>query len=340
MARPLKVAVLGATGAVGTTLVQVLEEHDFPIESLRLLASARSEGAEIDFRGDSLGVQAVKDGAFDGCDLAFLAAPEGVAREWAPRARAAGCAVVDVSPAFRLDLDVPLVVPEVNPQDVDLWKARGIVASPGPSAVLLAVALKPLHDAAGLEHVAATVLASVSGAGQAAIEQLEREGQDLMNGREPEPGPALPWRIAFNLVPQAGPFGPDGRAGEEAAVSAEARRLLKDPDLRLSATVVRVPLFYGHSAAATVRTRRPLGPDAAREALRAAPGVKVVDDPAQKVYPMPMLAVNDDAVLVGRIRADASQENGLALFAVLDNLRKGAASNAVQIARLLAERHL
>jgi aspartate-semialdehyde dehydrogenase len=340
MARPLKVAVLGATGAVGTTLVQVLEEHDFPVGSLRLLASERSEGAEIDFRGDALEVEVAKDGALDGQDVVFLAAPEGVAREWAPRARAAGCAVVDVSPAFRLEADVPLVVPEVNPQDVDLWKARGIVASPGPSSVLLAVALKPLHDAAGLEHVAATVLASVSGAGQAAIEQLEREGQDLMNGREPEPGEALPWRTAFNLVPQAGPFGPDGRTGEESAVGAEARRLLHDPGLRLSATVVRVPLFYGHSAAVSLRTRRALDADAAREALRAAPGVKVVDDPAGKVYPMPMLAVNDDAVLVGRLRADASQENGLALFAVLDNLRKGAASNAVQIARILADRHL
>jgi len=340
MARPLKVAVLGATGAVGTTLVQILEEHDFPVASLRLLASERSEGAEIDFRGDVLEVEVAKGGALDGQDLAFMAAPEKVAREWAPRARDAGCAVVDVSPAFRLEPDVPLVVPEVNPEDLDGWKARGMVASPDPAAVLLAVALKPLHAAAGLEHVAATVLASVSAAGQAAIEQLEREGQDLMNGREPSLGEALPWRTAFNVVPQAGPFAPDGRTAEESAVEAEARRLLGAPALRVSATVVRVPLFYGHSAAMTLRTRRALGPDAARQALRAAPGVKVVDDPAGKVYPMPMLAVNDDAVLVGRLRADASQENGLALFAVLDNLRKGAASNAVQIARILADRHL
>jgi len=332
MARPLKVAVLGATGAVGTTLVQVLEEHDFPVESLRLLASARSEGAEIDFRGDGLTVQAVKDGAFDGCDLAFLAAPEGVAREWAPRARAAGCAVVDVSPAFRLDLDVPLVVPEVNPQDVDLWKARGIVASPGPSAVLLAVALKPLHDAAGLEHVAATVLASVSGAGQAAIEQLEREGQDLMNGREPEPPVAFPHRLAFNLVPLS--------AEAEQGLSADLRRVLGDPALAVAVASVRVPVFYGHAASLSLSLRRKLPLAEARELLRRAEGLKLVDQPAEQLFPMPMLAVNDDAVLVGKLREDPTQENGLELFLAVDNLRKGGATNLVQIARLVAARHL
>jgi aspartate-semialdehyde dehydrogenase len=338
--RPVDVAVLGATGLVGRAVLEALAASDLDIATLKLLASPRSAGTRLEALGDELPVEAPAEGAFAGCDLAIFCAPPDVARLWAPRAWADGCAVVDSSPAFRLDPDVPLVVPEVNPADLARFRTRGIVSSPGGSVTALAVALGPIHAAAAIERLVVSTYQAVSGAGHRAIEQLEREATDLMNGREPDAGTAVPYRIAFNLLPQVGAFVEGGRTEEEARLEDETRKVLGHAALRVAATAVRVPLFYGHAAAVNVATTRKLPADEARALLRKAPGLKVVDDPAERIYPMPMLAVNDDAVLVGRIRDDRSQERGLDLFVVCDDLRKGAATNAVQLADRLAADHL
>ena len=338
--RPLRLAVLGATGAVGRALVQQLEEAEgLAIASLRLLASERSAGSEVEFRGDALRVEAVREGAFQGRDLAFFAAGSAVSRAWAERAWAAGCAVVDLSPAFRADPEVPLVLPEVNGEALAAFPRRGLAAIPGPAASQLALALAPLHRAAGVERAVVTVLEAVSGAGQKGVEELEEELRSMLSFREPPSPTASPHRTAFNLVPQVGPFGEDGASEEERGLAFEVARLLGS-SVRVAATAVRVPIFYGHSQSVTLRTRRPLPAAEARALLAAAPRVKVLDTPGEGIYPMPMLAVNDEAVLVGRIRDDASQENGLALFLSGDNLCQGGAATALRVARLVAERHL
>lgn len=334
---PIELVVLGATGAVGRTILQVLEERAFPVKRLRLLAGDESAGTELEFQGEPIAVAKVSEAGFQGGQVALFAAGAEAARTWAPRALAQGCAVVDVSSAFGLDLDVALVVPEVNPGALARWRERRIVASPISGAVQLALALKPIEDAAGIDHVTVASYESVSSAGHRAVEQLEREAQALMNGMEPpEPG-RIPHRIAFNLVPAIGVIGPEGASEAEERLVAETRKVLGRPDLAIGATVVRVPVFYGQGQAVHLRTRRKLGVEEARAVLRKAPGVKLLDSPAENIYPMPMLAVNDDSALVGRVREDRSQENGLALFVVADDLRKGAAVNAVQIAELLLQ---
>jgi aspartate-semialdehyde dehydrogenase len=329
---------VGATGTVGRTVLEVLDELDVPVRSLRPLASPRSAGTTVAFRGEDLRVQAPRQGAFDGCDVAIFCAGPAVSREWAPRAWAEGCAVVDDSPAFRMEPDVPLVVPEVNGAAAGGVRARGIVASPSSSATALALALAPLRDAAGLRRAVVATYQSASGLGQGGVEELERQARDLLNLREPDPPARFPHRLAFNVIPQVGAFVEGGATEEEAKLVRETRKVLGDPGLALAATAVRVPVFFGHSAAVNVATLRPLGAAGARAALAKAPGVKVVDDPAQRVYPMPMLVGSEDAVLVGRLRDDPSQENGLDLFLSIENTRKGAATNAVQVAQLVAER--
>ncbi len=338
-ARPLNLAVIGATGAVGKAMVQALEDLDLPLGPVRFIASERSAGSDVEFRGEARRVEALTEGAFQGRDLVFFAAGAGVSRAWAEKARAGGCAVVDLSPAFRADPGVPLVLPEVNPEALAAFGKRGIVATPGPAATMLALVLAPLHRAAGVERASVTTLESVSGGGQKGIEELEAEMRAMLAFQEPPQPTALPHRIAFNVVPQIGPFDPAGASEEERAIVAETRRLLGS-SLRLTATAVRVPIFYGHSQAVNVRLRRKLSAAEARELLRKAPGVKVLDAPAEGIYPMPMLSVHDDAALVGRIREDESQENGLDLFVTGDNLHRGAATTALGITRLLAEKHL
>jgi aspartate-semialdehyde dehydrogenase len=331
----MSVALLGAAGAVGRAVLEVLVERDVPLSFVRPLG--RAAGGEVDLGGEPLKVHAVKDGAFRGCDVALLAAGAEAARTWAPKARAEGCAVVDVSPAFRSDPEVPLVVTEVNPQALAGWKLRGIVASPGAAAVGLATLLRPLASAAGLRRVHAVALESASGAGALGIQQLEREAHDLMNGVEPEPVGATVHRLAFNVVPQVGTPLDGGVTEEERGTVSELRRLLDLPALAATLVAVRVPVFYGHCLSVNVATERKLTPDAARELLRDAPGVKVVDALADGVYPMPMLSVADDSLFAGRIREDPTQENGLEIFAVLDNLHRGAAANAVRIAEVLRD---
>ncbi|BDG08881.1 aspartate-semialdehyde dehydrogenase [Anaeromyxobacter paludicola] len=338
--RPLSLAILGATGAVGRTVLQVLEDRDTPVKSLKLLASERSQGTVLEFKGEELPVEPLKPGVFQGCDVAIFSAGSAVSREWAPKAWAEGCAVVDNSSAFRADPEVPLVVPEVNPEALAGFRAKGLVANPNCAVTPLLVALQPLHRAAGIERLVVSTYQSVSGAGQKAVEQLEGEAHALMNGAEPDAPHQIPYRIAFNLVPQIGAFVEGGETEEERSIAAESRRILGAPGLRVSATAVRVPIFYGHSWSVNLATGRKLSAGEARELLKQAPGVKLVDDLKERIYPMPLLAVNDDAVLVGRVREDASQEHGLALFVVADNLRKGAATNAVQLAELLGEKYL
>ena len=335
---PLVLALVGATGTVGRTVLEVLDELDVPVKALRPFASPRSAGTTVAFRDDDLRVEALKDGVFSGCDVAIFCAGPAVSREWAARAWAEGCAVVDDSPAFRGEADVPLVVPEVNGAEAAGYRARGIVASPSSMATALALTLAPLRDAAGLRRVVVSTYHSASGLGQGGVEELERQARDLLNLREPDPPVRFPHRLAFNVIPQVGAFLAGGATEEEAKLVRETRKVLGDDALAISATAVRVPVFFGHSASVNVATRRPLGLAGARSALLAAPGVKLVDDPAQRVYPMPMLVGSEDVALVGRLRDDPSQENGLDLFVSIENTRKGAATNAVQLAQLLAPR--
>ena len=335
--RPLKLAVVGATGAVGGAVLEELEDGALPLAELRLLASPRSEHRTLSFRGDELEVEPLCDKSFRSLDAAIFAAPPAVAREWAPRAFADGCLAVDASPAFRGDPEVPLVVADVNPQALAAPPTRGIVACPSGPVAVLAPVLAPLQRFAGLERLSATVFFSASGSGREGVRQLESEVVALLNGEEPEPSD-LSHRLGFNLVPQVGEPVAGGHTSEEVGVGAELRRLLGAPELRAAATLVRVPVFYAHGVAASLRTVRRLAAEEARALLREARGVKVVDALGERVYPMPMLVVNDDAVLVGRIREDPSEERGLELFVVADNVRRGAAANALQIVRLLRDR--
>ena len=334
--RRVKVAVAGATGAVGREMLKVLEDRDFPVSDLVPLASERSEGHKLEFRGEELTVRRLKPESFEGVDIALFSPGSAVSREFAPYAARAGAVVVDNSSAFRMDADVPLVVPEVNPKSIELALdpgGRRIIANPNCSTIQLVVVLKPLHDAAGLTSVVVSTYQSVSGAGQKGIDELDEQSRALFNLAE----------ISNHELIQAwtdiGAPASNGYTEEEMKMVNETRKILGLPDLRVSATCVRVPVFYCHSEAANLTFRDELTPDRAREILRNAPGVKVVDDLAQHVYPMPLLGAGNDDTLVGRIRKDLSQERGLALFVVSDNLRKGAATNAVQIAELLVRDH-
>ncbi|MDR0965646.1 MAG: aspartate-semialdehyde dehydrogenase [Myxococcales bacterium] len=332
-----KVAIVGATGAVGREMMDILEEREFPVRELVPLASSRSAGTRLEFRDEELTVQALSEKALAGCDFALFSAGATVSRQWAPIAAAQGAFVIDNSSAFRREADVPLVVPEVNPDSVELAKTRRIVSNPNCSTIQMVVALKPLHDAAMLRRVVVSTYQSVSGRGQSGMAELEKQIGDLMNCRETSPE-AFAHRIAFNLIPQIDDFDATGSTKEELKLVHETRRILGISDLPVSATCVRVPIFIGHSESVNLAFSRPLGPDEARKILASAPGVKVLDDPSQNIYPMPMLAAGDSAVHVGRIRKDESQENGLDLFICADNLRKGAALNAVQIAELIVQR--
>ena len=334
--RPVTLAIVGATGLAGRAALELLPEADLDPSEVRLYASERSKEERLAYLDDDLPVTPLTSAAFRGADVALFFVPAAVAREWAPRAWAEGCAVVDASSAFQADPEVPLVGPDATPASVEGYRARGLVSvATGPAAALAPV-LAPLAREAGLERVAATVLAPAAGAGTAGVVQLENEAGDLMNGREPEPGEALPHRLAYNVIPHAGLFLADGRTDEEAAVESGLRRLLGSPSLRVDATALRVPVFYGLTVAARITLARALSADAVRAALRGAPGVKLVDDPASKVYPMPMLSMNDDAVLAGRVRADEAAR-AVEVVVTADDLRHGVAA-AIRAAEWIAER--
>jgi aspartate-semialdehyde dehydrogenase len=330
------VAVVGATGAVGPVVLDVLHERGFPASEVAAFASARSAGTRVAFAGEELEVRELTDDALEGFDLALFSAGGSTSRRFAPEAVARGCVVVDKSSAFRMDPAVPLVVPEVNPEHAEAH--RGILSNPNCSTIQLVAALKPLRDAAGLAHVTVATYQAVSGTGAKAMDELRAQSQTVLDGRPAAPA-VYPHQIAFNVLPQCDSFDGDSTL-EETKLVHEPRKILGDPTLAISATCVRVPVWRGHSEAVWIETREPLGAARARELLERAPGVRVVDDPAGSAYPLPSDAVGTDDVLVGRIRDDESRPNGLSLWIVADNLRKGAATNGVQIAELLVERGL
>ena len=325
-------AIVGASGAVGQDLLAVLEARNVELRSLRLLASPRSAGQRRRFRGEDLPIEPLGPDSFAGVDVALFSAGGGVSREHAPRAVAAGCVVVDNSSAFRMDPAVPLVVPEVNPEA--LRAHRGIVANPNCSTILLVLALWPLHRHAGLRAVVVSTYQAASGAGQRAMQEL-RDGTAAALRGERLPPQALAQPLAFNLFPQVDVFQPDGFTKEEDKLQFETRKILGLPGLPVDATCVRVPVERCHSESVAVWLERPLSPDAARELLAAAPGLELVDDPARQRYPMPLDMAGRDPVAVGRIRSGRVFAPGLTFWLAGDQLRKGAALNAVQIAELL-----
>ncbi|MBZ4660421.1 MAG: aspartate-semialdehyde dehydrogenase [Desulfacinum sp.] len=332
-----RVAVVGATGAVGTTMVRVLEERNFPVADLKLLASSRSVGKEIPFRGDKVAVEELTESSFEGVDVALFSAGASVSRHFAPIAARSGCVVVDNSSAFRMDPQTPLVVPEVNPHAVR--GHRGIIANPNCSTIQMVVALKPIQDAAGIKRIVVTTFQAVSGTGMKAIEELRRQVEALVRG-ESLPRQVYPHQIAFNCLPHIGSFLDSGYTEEEMKMVNETRKIFEDPDIQVCATTVRVPVYYGHSESVAVETRKPLDVKEAVALLQKADGVQVVDEPLAARYPMPLDAAGRDETFVGRIRKDISVENGLVLWIVADNIRKGAATNAVQIAELLVRENL
>jgi aspartate-semialdehyde dehydrogenase len=333
-----RVGVLGATGLVGTTILSLLAERDFPAAEVVPLASERSAGREIEWNGSVLTCQAVSKGSIQGLDLVLSSAGGSVSAEWTPRIVAAGATVVDNTSYWRMHDDVPLVVAEVNPEALD--GHSGIVANPNCSTMQMVVALKPLYDEAGIERLVISTYQAVSGTGKAAIDGLLAESRAVLDGQRPSPQ-VYAHQIAFNALPQAGSFPKgDDHTDEERKLINETRKILGDQGIKISATCVRVPVVTGHSEAVNVETRQELSPERARELLAAAPGVTVVDDPAAGRYPLATEAAGKDDVFVGRIRRDPGNERALDLFVVSDNLRKGAATNAVQVAEKLIERNL
>ena len=327
------VAVVGATGAVGRELLSVLEQREFSIDQLRLLASSRRNGRTITFRGKDIPVEPATPESFKGVDLVFSAAGTSVSRELAPKAVEAGAVVIDKSSAWRYEDDIPLVVPEVNGGDVA--SHRGIIACPNCSTIQMVVALAPVHREHAIDRVVVSTYQSVSGAGAGAMLELGAQAEAIVGGQEPEID-ILPRQIAFNVIPEVETFRPeDGYTSEEWKLANETRKIMHAPEMRISATCVRVPVYRGHSEAVNMEFSEPVSAAEVREILAGAPGVKVVDDISSGSYPTALDAVGNDDVWVGRIRDDVSTDHGVVFWVVSDNLRKGAATNAVQIAELL-----
>jgi aspartate-semialdehyde dehydrogenase len=338
MDRQFRVAVIGATGLVGETLITVLEERNFPVSQLHALASDRSLGRSVSFRGRRYPVQELADFEFAHCDFALFCAGAPVSREYVPRAVAAGCLVIDNTSEFRYQEDVPLVVPEVNLHALARLGKCGIVANPNCCTIQMVLVLKPLYDAAGIERIEVATYQSASGAGRAALEELARQSIDALSGKGVAADAGI-GQIAFNCVPHIDSFQDNGYTREEMKLVWETRKILGDAAIRVNATAVRVPVFYGHSEAVHIQTRRPLSAEQARELLRKAPGVTVMDERRAGGYPTAATeAAKRDTVYVGRIREYLAPDRGLNLWIVADNVRKGAATNSVQIAEALAQR--
>jgi aspartate-semialdehyde dehydrogenase len=343
-----RVAVVGATGQVGTLMLELLRERSFPAREVVAFASERSTGRVLEHAapdGGDLTVQGLDEDSIQGFDIALFSAGGSTSGEWAPRFAAAGATVIDNSSRWRMQNDVPLVVSEVNPGALELafedGPHRGIVANPNCSTMQMVVALKPLHDAAGIERLVISTYQAVSGTGKQAVDELLDQSHALLHEQAIESPGAYAHQIAFNALPHAGSFAAgDDHTDEERKLINETRKILGDPEIRVSATCVRVPVVTGHSEAVNVQTREELSPERARELLAAAPGVVVLDDPAAALYPLAIDAAGRDEVFVGRIRRDPGHERALDMWIVADNLRKGAATNAVQIAELLHERGL
>lgn len=340
MSKRFDIAVLGATGAVGETMLAILEQRDFPVGEVFALASSRSAGKKIEFRGGELTVTDVADFDFGRVQIGLFSAGASVSEVYAPKAAAAGCVVVDNTSRFRYEDDIPLVVPEVNPAAITGYTRRGIIANPNCSTIQMLVALKPIHDAVGIERINVCTYQAVSGTGKKAIEELATQTSQLLNGKPIDPK-VYPKQIAFNVLPQIDVFLDNGYTKEEMKMVWETRKILGDERIQVNPTTVRVPVFYGHSEAVHIETRDKLGVEEALALLRAAPGVEVLDERKPGGYPTAVTeAAGRDAVFVGRVREDISHPRGLNLWVVSDNVRKGAALNSVQIAEVLARDYL
>ncbi len=339
--KEFNVAILGATGMVGQELLDILVERRFPIKNLTLMSSARSAGKRVLVGGKEYAVQEATPEAFQGVDIAFFSAGGQVSREWMDTAVAAGALVIDNTSAFRLRDDVPLVVPEVNKEEI--LKHKGIIANPNCSTILMVLPLKPIFDRAGIKRVVVSTYQAVSGAGGKAMDELRRQTEDYVAGREMEaailPVASAPrhYPIAFNVIPQIDKFAEDDYTREEWKMVRETQKMFKEPGLKVTATTIRIPVMRCHAVSINVETESALSPEECRELLKQAPGVEVLDAPERQEYPMPLFLTGKDAVYVGRIRRDLTVENGLNLWAVTDQVRKGAALNAVQIAELAIE---
>ncbi len=329
-----RVAVVGATGAVGRKMIEILMQRNFPVAELVPLATSRSAGTEVEFKDKCIKVEETSKGSFDGIDIALFAGGGSASRKFGWEAVARGAVVIDNSSLFRMEENVPLVIPEVNPQD--LKRHKGLIANPNCSTVQMVMVLKPIYDAVGIKRVVVSTYQAVSGTGKLAVDELERQVKDYAGGCTIS-AEVYPYQIALNVLPQIDAFTPNGYTREEMKMVNETRKILGDNSIDVSATTIRVPVFYGHSEAINVQTEGKLTAAAARMLLAEAPGVRVVDNPDECIYPMPITAAGKDDVMVGRIREDISLQNGLDLWVVADNLRKGAALNAVQIAEKMIE---
>ncbi|MDO8908017.1 MAG: aspartate-semialdehyde dehydrogenase [Pseudohongiella sp.] len=333
------VAVVGATGAVGEALINILEERDFPVNELFPLASERSAGSKIQFRGKSVTVLNLADFDFSRAEIGLFSAGGSISEIYAPKAGAAGCIVIDNTSHFRYDADIPLVVPEVNPEAIAQYKNRNIIANPNCSTIQMLVALKPIHDKVGITRINVATYQAVSGTGKEAIEELAAQTAALLNGRTLETK-VYPKQIAFNVLPQIDVFMENGYTKEEMKMSWETKKIL-DESIEVNATCVRVPVFYGHSEAVHFETKTPISVEEVRALLRDAPGVVLMDDQVPGGYPTPVTdSAGKDAVAVGRIRKDISHPNGIDMWIVGDNVRKGAATNSIQIAEVLIKDYL
>jgi aspartate-semialdehyde dehydrogenase len=340
MVRRFNVAVVGATGAVGECMLEILAQRKFPVDNVYALASSRSAGKTVDFNGESLTVQALEDFDFSGVHIGLFSPGASVSAMFAPKAAQAGCVVVDNTSQFRRDKDIPLVVPEVNKHAIAQYTNRGIVANPNCSTIQMVVALKPIHDAVGIERINVATYQSVSGTGKEAIEELATQTAALLNGK-PIARNVYPKQIAFNCLPHIDVFMDNGYTKEEMKMIWETRKILEDESILVNPTAVRVPVFYGHSEAIHIETRRKITAEEARNVLAIAPGVTVIDERKNGGYPTPVTdAAGRDPVYVGRIREDLSHPRGLDMWVVSDNIRKGAALNSIQIAEILVKDYL
>ncbi|TVR12175.1 MAG: aspartate-semialdehyde dehydrogenase [Phormidium sp. GEM2.Bin31] len=333
MPKSYRVAILGATGAVGTELIELLERRNFPLSQLKLLASPRSAGKTVSFHGESLTVEAVADGCFKDVDLVLASAGGSTSKQWLPQAVDAGAVAIDNSSAYRMDSQVPLVVPEVNPEAA--FQHQGIIANPNCTTILMAVAIYPLHQVQPIRRIVVSTYQSASGAGARAMEELKTQAQAILNGEDPTPS-VLPYPLAFNLFPHNSPISEGGYCQEEMKMVNETRKIFNEPDLAITATCVRVPVLRAHSEAINLEFDQPFSRERACDILNRAPGVLLRENWQSNYFPMPMDASGQDDVLVGRIRQDLSHPCGLELWLSGDQIRKGAALNAVQIAELLS----
>jgi aspartate-semialdehyde dehydrogenase len=337
--KKFNIAVAGATGAVGNQMIRCLEEMNFPVHSVEFLASSRSVGRQLRFKGDLIEVKELKEDSFKGIDIALFSAGGGTSQRFAPLAAKDGCVVVDNSSAWRMDPKVPLVVPEVNPHAIAQYTEKGIIANPNCSTIQMVVVLHPIHKKYGIKRIVVSTYQAVSGTGKKAIDELFDQTRAMINFLDYETR-VYPHRIAFNCLPHIDIFLDNGYTKEEMKMVNETRKILEAASIAVTATTVRVPVFFGHSESVNIETKDPVSAEDVKALLQNSPGVKVMDDPRKNLYPLATDAAGQDLTLVGRIRQDESIPNGINMWIVADNIRKGAATNAVQIAQVLAHDYL